>query len=386
MSVEQNKKEDIFSLPEVEVKKTFPIRFVNKAVSLTFIILVTAVIISVIVIFSVRTNITIDAEGILEPSKITHLHSIERGIIKKILVRSGDTVSVNQVLVILDSVELKKNLFDIKLQIDMKKNSYNQKEEKSIYNKRQNDLSLQSAEAQLIKAKASFRDRISGFFPRANLDSLFNNFKPEKNITLDYAMADVLLAETAIKLSKLNIQMQVMAKYDLTQLQIDLKKLYEQEKIIKEKLKHIVLRSPVSGIVLTEGIDNLVNNYVTEGSKLFNIAETKDWNAILFVNENDIYRVKIGDSVKIKLNALQSSDNFELYDASVTSIGAEKITTKDNYANFTSLYRVSVKLKFDNSNKFDLSKLKYGYRVNGEIITESGRIVDLLIKYFSNLL
>lgn len=384
MSAEPNKKENVFSLPDVEVKKTLPIRFVNKAVSLTFIIIVAIVVIGTIVVFSVSTSITIKAEGILEPSKITHIHSIESGIIKKILVKSGDTVSVNQALVILDSTALMTSLFDIQSRIASDKNSYNQKKEKAIFDKRQSELSLQSAEAQLIKAKASFRDRISGFFPKANLDSLFNNYKPGENITLDYAMSDVRSAETAINSSKLGLQMLDLTKYELTQLQIDLDKLYEQERIIKEKLKNCILRSNVPGIVLTEGIENLVNNYVTEGTKLLDIAETKEWDAVLFVNENDIHQVKLNDSVKIKLDALQSTGSYELYNASVTSIAAEKISAKDYYPNFAGLYRVSVKLY--NTGKPEQSKFKYGYKVNGEIITDSGKIVDLLIKYFRNLL
>ena len=384
MDAVQNKKENVFSLPEIEIKRTLPIRFINRSVSITFLIIVLFVIVASVIVFSVKTNLTISADGILSPSKIIHLHSPESGLINEILVKSGDTVKVNQVLVTLDSLELKKNLFDIQSQIATDENAINKKMKNAAFDKTQNQLELKSTEAGLIKSKASFRDRISSFFPKANLDSLINNYKPGENITLDYAMADVHSSETAIQLSKLNIQKEILVKYDLAQLQIELKGLFKQERIIKEKLKHLVLKSPASGIILTEGIESLSSSYVQQGAKLMDIAETKNWDAVLFVKEDDINRVKINDKVKIKLTALQSEDNYRLFNASIMSIGAEKINNNGNFQNYAGLYRVTVKVYFNND-KSDLSKLKYEYKVNGEIITDSGRIIDLLIRYFRKI-
>ena len=386
MDAVQNKKENVFSLPEIEIKRTLPIRFINRSVSITFLIIVLFVIVASVIVFSVKTNLTISADGILSPSKIIHLHSPESGLINEILVKSGDTVKVNQVLVTLDSLELKKNLFDIQSQIATDENAINKKMKNAAFDKTQNQLELKSTEAGLIKSKASFRDRISSFFPKANLDSLINNYKPGENITLDYAMADVHSSETAIQLSKLNIQKEILVKYDLAQLQIELKGLFKQERIIKEKLKHLVLKSPASGIILTEGIESLSSSYVQQGAKLMDIAETKNWDAVLFVKEDDINRVKINDKVKIKLTALQSEDNYRLFNASIMSIGAEKINNNNvSFQNYAGLYRVTVKVNFNND-KSDLSRLKYEYKVNGEIITDSGRIIDLLIRYFRKII
>lgn len=386
MNTNTNKNDKVFLLPEISIRKTLSIRFVNKAIAITTLILIITVIVAALVLILVKTKITIDAEGILAPSKIVRIHSPESGLIKKMLVRSGDTVNIKQVLIILDSLDLKKELFDVESQIALDKNSYSQKIKKHIYDEKQNALSLVDAEIQLIKAKASFRDQITNYFPRANFDSLYSHYKPGKSIAIDYAMSEVRSAETALKLSKLNIQTEGMSNYELTQLKIDLKKLYEQKRILNEKLKHVVIKSPIGGIVLTEGIEKLANNYVTEGTELLDIAKTNSWDAILFVDENDIHKVRMSNKVKIKLTPLQSANNYKLYDASIISIAAEKISAKDNYPNYIDLYRVSVKLTFDGDDKADLSKLKYEYKIDGEIITDSGRIIDLLIRYFRKLL
>jgi multidrug resistance efflux pump len=385
MNPSQSKNEYIYSLPEVEIKKSLPIRFVNKSVSITFLIIVAIVIIATIVIFSVNTIISINAQGVLIPRKIIHIHSTQSGLIKNVLIKSGDTVCAGQPLIVFDSLGLINSLAAIQSQVEESENAYNQKLKKASYDTSDDELSLENAKIQLIKAHASFRDRISSFLPKADLDSIFNNYYPGKNISIDYAMTDVHSAETAIESSKLHLRMQEMVKYDLAQLQINLKSLIEQKKDIQEKLNQVIIKAPISGIILTEGVENILNSYITEGTELFDIAETKNWDAALFVTENDVHQVKINDKVKIKLGALQSTGVIKLYNAEVNSIGMEKITAKDNYSNYAGLYRVSVKLQFDDNNKSDLSKLKYDYNVNGEIIIDSGKIVDLLIKYFRKL-
>ena len=109
-------------LPEIEVRKTLGLRLVNKAASLTFLILAGAVAIALIIVFSVSMEVTIDANGLLEPAEIHHIHSSAAGIIKEVYVKSGDSVRTGQVLAILDSLQIKQNLIDVKAQIASKEN------------------------------------------------------------------------------------------------------------------------------------------------------------------------------------------------------------------------------------------------------------------------
>ena len=382
----KSKKENIISLPDIEVKKNVSVRLVNKAVSITFIVIVATVIIAVIVAFNVNMRITISGEGVLRPSGINHIHSTEAGIIKKVLINSGDTVKINQPLVVLDSIQLKKNLIDIQSQIASAENTLRRKLFQESFDKIQDSISLSQAEIQLLKSKASFRDRISSFFPKTNMDSLIQIYTPGKNIVLDYSMADIKSAEEDIKLKKLDIQKQKLVKYDLADISIKLDNLYAQKKILKDHLKNIVIKSPVSGIILSESVKNLTGNYVSEGSSLFDIAETNNWEVILFISERDINQVKTNNKVKIHLDALSSNDNYDLFNATVTSIAEEPNTGKDEYSEFTGLYRITALFETNGEHCLDVNKLKYGYKLKGEIITNSGKIIDLLIKYFKKLI
>ena len=120
---------------------------------------------------------------------------------------------------------------------------------------------------------------------------------------------------------------------------------------------------------------------------ILDIGETKNWDVVLFVTERDIHQIKPGNKVKVEMTALQSTEDFELYEASVISAAEERVpanTTK--YTGFAGLYRVTAKLLNKDNRKADVSKLKYGYKVKGNIITDTGKIYELLLKYFKKLL
>ena len=369
-------------LPEIEVRKTLGLRLVNKAASLTFLILAGAVAIALIIVFSVSMEVTIDANGLLEPAEIHHIHSSAAGIIKEVYVKSGDSVRTGQVLAILDSLQIKQNLIDVKAQIASKENELNRQFAKISFDTLQNRYNLQKSQAQLLKAKATFRDRLLSYFPHSNIDSIAENYRPGTHITLDYAMADIHSAETDINSGKLAIAMQKLKKYDLNDLRISLDQLYDKEKILKEELKRVVIKSPSNGIVLTEGIDGLVNTYVSQGGFLFDISEMKGWDAVLFVGERDIHSIKIGDKVKVELNALESTKNYELLNAEVISVAEEQNSGTERYKSFDNLYRVTARIINLKNTGQNVSELKYGYKLKGKVITDYGRIVDLIIRYF----
>ena len=195
-------------------------------------------------------------------------------------------------------------------------------------------------------------------------------------------MADIHSAETDINSGKLAIAMQKLKKYDLNDLRISLDQLYDKEKILKEELKRVVIKSPSNGIVLTEGIDGLVNTYVSQGGFLFDISEMKGWDAVLFVGERDIHSIKIGDKVKVELNALESTKNYELLNAEVISVAEEQNSGTERYKSFDNLYRVTARIINLKNTGQNVSELKYGYKLKGKVITDYGRIVDLIIRYF----
>lgn len=375
------------SLPEIDIKKNTGIRLVSRAVSLTFLILVIAASVALVIMFTVSMDLTIDAEGVLEPAFIKHIHSNESGIIKDVFVTSGDTVTAGQKIAVLDSLQLIRNLTEVQFDIKQIRNTLDRETEQSGFDEKENILQLQKAEAQFLKAKAAFRDRLLNFFPKANVDSIYENYLPGSHITLDFAMAEISSAEADIASRKLAIEKRALKKYDIKEMEINFDKLLSQEKTLLEKLNNIVIRSPVEGIVLTEGINELPGKRINEGDLVLDIGETKNWDVVLFVTERDVHQIKLGNDVKVEMNALQSTEDFELYEGSVISVAEERVLANAaRYGSFSGLYRVTAKLLSKANSPVNGSKLKYGYNVKGNIITDSGKIYELLLKYFTKLL
>ncbi len=375
---------NLLTLPEIEVKENFTIRFVRNAVSMIFVVLLLVFLIASVIIFTVNVELTIDANGVLEPSDITYIHTIESGFIKNIFVESGDTIEVNQSLAVLDSVDLKRNLLEIHSEIASIENK-NQFEFANInFRKQQSKYLLNKAETQLMRAKADFRNKIANFIKNANVDSIYKNYQIGSHIALDYAMSEILTAKGDIKLRNLELEMNALKEYDIKALRIKLSNLYTKQDIIEEKIQNTVIKSPVNGIILNEDINKLNNKYIAKGELLFEIGSINSWDVVLFVRENDIHQVLKGAHVKIELKALQSTEGFELYDARVVSTAAEQVSDNKIYSNFSGLYRVTAKLHNEDINRLNLSKLKFGYSVKGKIVTKSGKIYRLLLRYFND--
>lgn len=375
-------KQSGLALPEFDVKKSLPLRIVTKAVSVTFLILLVVVFIGAIIIFTVDMDATISSDGLLEASNISRLHSPESGVINKVFVTSGDTVETDQKIAELDSTDLKEKLIQLESELRLTRNNYSKSEENVLFSKRERDIALTKAKAQLLRAKASFRDRILDFFPDSDPDSVLDNYKPGTHINLDYAMAEVHSAEAEIKNQELQIEMLSLKEYELRELEISIDKLRKEMRIVQSKLDNLIIKSPIKGIILTEGIDRLVGNYFNKGELLIEISDITKWNVTLFVNEADVHNIDIGDRVKIEVNALKSEKDFDLLSGIVTSVSAEQINDQDDiYRNYSGLYRVSAKIEGVRNGYLTEDLFKHGYTVKANIITKSGKIVELLLDY-----
>lgn len=375
-------KQSSLALPEFDVNKSLPLRIVTKAVSVTFLILLVVAFIGGIIIFTVDMDATISSDGLLEASNVSRLHSPESGIINKVFVASGDTVEADQKIAELDSTDLKERLIQLESELSLTQNNYSKSKENVLYSKRERDIALTKANAQLLRAKASFRDRILDFFPDADPDSVLDNYKPGTHINLDYAMAEVHSAEAEIKNQELQIEMLSLKEYELRELEISIDKLRKEMRIVQSKLDNLVIKSPIKGIILTEGIDRLVGNYFNKGELLIEISDITKWNVTLFVNEADVHNIDIGDRVKIEVNALKSEKDFDLLSGLVTSVSAEQINDQDDiYRAYAGRYRVSAKIEGMRNGYLTEDLFKHGYTVKANIITKSGKIVELLLDY-----
>ncbi len=376
----ENKENFQTRLPNITTDKIFGMKILENLVSSIFFIVLVLIVLTLLLTYFVKIDIAIDAKGILEPSIISDIHMPESGSIKKLFINSGDTISIGTTIAILDSTDLKKSLEEINTEIFTVRNRLNKLTSQNIFDKQINKYQLKQAQAKLIKAKATFRDRLTKFYFKPNLDSIYNNYKLGTNITIDYSMAEIISTEAEIKTIELKNEMQKIKEFDSNEIKFSLDNLLIKKKYIINKLNNLVILSPISGIILTEDINKLQGMFFAKGDYFLSIGKSNKWLANLFIKETDIHKIKINDKVKINLQALKNTNKFEFYNASIISISSEKIKKNGKYSSFFDLYRVSA-IIIDNN--LDTLKLKYGYNVNGSIITERKSIINI---FFDNII
>ncbi|MDZ7359099.1 MAG: HlyD family secretion protein [candidate division KSB1 bacterium] len=369
-------------LPELEPVRNAGTRLVNRAVSVSLLLLASLFTVGIIVALMVEIDITIKGNGTLEPTTIWPIHSQESGLIQEVFVKTGDTVSVGQTLVRLDSLSLENALNQLRAELELKRIEYQRtKSLAKLEARRQSDL-LAQARARLIKAKAAYRKSLAENGFNANSDSMLSSYVIGKHVGIDVAHADVLAAEADVHYNDAQAELLSVHRMNIEKQRVELEQLEKQIHTMSERLRRLCINSPAAGIVLTEQLERLHGAYVREGELLLELADPEQWQVTLYVTERDIYRIHAGDVVKVEVKALQSLDADLLY-GRVASVGVEPMAPnqKTNPA-FAGLYRVTALLDHQPLDILGREKLKRGYSVRGMIITQSGKMITLLWNYF----
>jgi len=373
-------------LPELEPISNTGTRLVNRAVSVTLLLLASLFAIGLIVAFVVEIDITIKGNGTLEPAAIWPVHSQEPGIIKNIFIRTGDTVNAGQALVELDSLTLASMLAQLQSESELKRIEQQRTKSLAKFEERQQADLLEQAKARLIKAKAGYRRSLAEHGFNISSDSAANSYAIGQHVGIDIALSDVLAAEAEVRYSNTRADLLEVNQLNIEKQRVELEQLEKQIRIMKERLGRLIITSSAAGIVLTEQLERLIGSYVQAGELLLEIADTEQWQATLYIKEQDVHRIHLGDMVKMEVQAFQALDDDLLYGRVVT-VGSEPISPnqKVNPA-FAGLYRVTAALDDRQLESLGREKLKRGYSIHGMIITKSGKVITLLWNYLKEKL
>ncbi len=144
----------------------------------------------------------------------------------------------------------------------------------------------------LDKVLVDSGDRVRAGEPLARLDG--------REITLRLA------ALTAEQDKAARIRDRALAQGDTPAAQIarlDMERLDQQIKLLRTRQQHLLLVSPVDGIVLTGDLKRAQGGPVTKGQTLFEVAPLKKMDIELAIDEEDIGRIRSGMAVGIRFDA-----------------------------------------------------------------------------------
>lgn len=237
-----------------------------------------------------RDNITIgfDSDGVVNYSKVNLRFGV-KGSIKEILVKEGSAVQQNTVIARLNDTD-----YQDQHQLALAKYEEAKKQEKD--SKEQQMISLLDDELRIKKSESDLLKLKNDYLEMEKIPDAFspNEITMKKN---ELAQKEI---EHANMLKKFEI---AQAKYLNNDKQLDQNEL--SVKMAKENLENTILYSPISGTVLK--LAKKVGESVTDEQDFAVIHENNEYIAVTKVIEYDVSRIKVGQKVAIRVEALPDS-------------------------------------------------------------------------------
>lgn len=374
-----------FKLPDIKIQNTLGIRLVNKSISITSMLILVFIITALIIVNMYVIDITVEGSGILEPDGIKRVYCEESGILKETFITTGSSVEQGQLLALFDTLSIH-NRFQ-KLQTQLKELKLNKQELESkipLDNQKFVNL-LDEAKNGIIEADLTMREKLVEFYPGEKRDSILNDYKIGNHISMDKAYVRKLKAETVLKNAKLEFERNKLVKFDLNRIAIKIEDLENELDYLEKLLKCNKVIASSEGKILTEEINKMPGRTFSKGQLLFEYSQMDSWIVTVDIPEIEIHNISIGDSVKLEINALNLDNENKLYGGFVSYVAIDN-STGDPQIPQNNLYKVKITLDKEGMNEEEIIKLRRGYTAKVNVITESGTIGKLLIKYFRKLL
>ncbi len=246
---------------------------------------------------SPAADVALTASGYIVPRRRVEVSSKTSGRVEELLVDRGDVVKVGQILARLDDQEIKAQLD----QARASRQAAMARLEEALSGSRPQEIeraqaALEEAEANLntsrINLERAQRLMERGVLAKQVLDDARNAY--------DVAAAQVKVAGKNLELARLGPRTE--------QIQLSRAQVAEAEASIawwQTQLENMVIRAPVAGTVLERLIEKgemVTTGYVSgRGAKsaLVSIADLKDLEVELDINESDIPRVRVGQECSV---------------------------------------------------------------------------------------
>jgi HlyD family secretion protein len=358
--------------------------FIRRAVSGTLALagLIGAVLI--IVAATVPFNSVIDATGVLEPASRVVLRAPEAGAVRDMLVRAGDSVRAGQVVAYLDTLALVAQREQLRTTLALARSDLGRTVASLPIDSAIQREGIVAAEATLTQARSSLRERLAEWGRgAADMDSLVRTWRVGSHVALDAAVSQVRGAEAALAQRREALRQLSLRRFDTRRGQDALDGAVTELELLNERIRRAAVRSPTTGVVLTDQPERSVGAMLGEGEPLLEVADLRQWQLDVYVREQDAYRIVTGDAVRAELPALQADADVDLLRARVASVAlVPEMGQESKVATTTTSqsrgYRVVAPLDSTALARVRRDRLKRGYTARVKILTDRGTMLQLL--------
>lgn len=373
----------LLELPSLDPDDQPGARVVNRAVSIVLTTVALGGIGAVLVASLVRMDVTTRARGALEPTRVTSVRITHGGVVRQILVRTGDTVRAHAPLARLETVSLESSRRQLEAQIRALQVERTRSAASVPLEQRQFMERRRQAEARLATALAGLRQRMVEYKLGYNTDSLLRLYRSGQHVALDLAVGEVRSLEAEIRLVGAEGDLIDLRRYDGERFAAELEQLRARLSESDARIAAAELRAPTDGVVLTERVEKLVGLHFSDGSQLLELARLDDWRVVLMIPEHDVQRIHVGDKVSAEVMAFDHLERRRRLNGVVAQIAADPVAGPVG-PTATGLYRVEVAVDPKGVADIGSHRLRRGYTVEARILGRSGSIIELVWGYIVN--
>ena len=279
------------------------------------------------------TEEIIIVRGKLEPIGDVKIINIPSGgVVKNILVKNGEEVSKDQILLVLDNEILHKNVDSLENQIKQKKAQLELKKEEKI-----KLIDLYTSKLRFLKnefiLKEDIKNRFKELFEEGALSEL--NYLEK--------ISEINSLEGEIVENDINLKRQsLILSQEIKQIESEISELEAKELEAEVLLEYKSIKSPVNGMVFDMKPKNI--GFVAQANySIMKIVPFNKLEADVKIPSSKIGFIKIGMPVDISIDSFPAND-FSPLEGFVESIGSDVLDLNDEENNKEYFYPGSIKL------------------------------------------
>jgi len=291
---------------------------ITKKKSGTYIIIaaVLMVILGVTIVYWIRSKSYETSDNAQLDCNIVPIRSVVAAYVRSIRFTDNEHVKKDQILIVFDTIEInaRYNQAAAALAIaNAKLLSAKNKATASIESASAGDLTAESYEQSIISAKANLEKAQSVFARTSDLLKIKGATREQfetAEANLSIAKADYTKAINIYKSSTTtSMGLKLLAKSDQSQI-ILAEEQIEQCKadllLAQRQLDYAIVRAPCDGTVSKRSVE--VNQYISVGQNLCAVVENENMWVTANVKETQLKNIKVGQQVKIKIDAYPDLD------------------------------------------------------------------------------
>ena len=337
-------------------------------------------------------DVTVKGQGHVQPTSREIVKARRPGLIKTVLVKHGQDVTKGDLLLTLDDTDLRNEVEQVENELRL--NEIRRaalpaewERERAIIEmdiaRAETDRDTEILHMERARVEYEFNHSVLPFHKHEDFEHPIDKLIPMREHKIKLQRAKVEIEHAKRRLAALDSR-----KQELNELKQIYRKLRVRYRLLKTHLEQMTIHAPASGTVLTRDLDKRVGDHLAAGEAVLELAELSGWQALVMIQEVDIPKIRVNQSVKLYIDAFPHMQ-YKVFEGTVTDVPRKPEPTTTigagvapvSYAGTVYPVRVHIDDPIVNyaNKKYSLA---YGMGVEAKIVTERGPIVELFWKKF----